>query len=752
MERRILGVSWRDRKTNSWVRTQTRCKDLTQTVKVPLVTLHCLGQISLHPLCVLTQLLVFLSLQLTPRIFLSILWVEEPMRIKNFVWKPTSLFEQEYGDNSWLSGTLALHKKITPFPTRLGPAWKIEQSHTHACFADDFLSMSTQRKFVSFDFNTNSIFDFTYLPKSNYDAWKNFIMKNAFVYKNNIYYAKSFKDAKIKTFIQITNNGKDGVIFNGVPDWLYEEDVLYTNNAIWFSPSGDKLLYASFDDTHVDEISFTTYGKEFSPEFTPKNDQFTYRYPKAGTTNPTVTLYVVLLGEKNEKIKKFQITRPSKIPKDHYYTSAAWISKDAVTITWKNRNQTMAIISICKEDKKWACETINGLPWVQLKKPLFDEGGMKYFLPLAYTVNDKFGDHQNVAKFNIQTKKLIHLTKKRFVVQEILAYSKDEKKIYFISTLVGDAYSTHLFSVKDGNEASEPDCLSCQHGKGCAVVKASFSKDLKYYILTCEGPDVPTAYLYKTRNNKLIKTLGDNTDFKEKRKLYSIPKLERMEVKITDTFSATATLRIPSSVDMNNNTKKYPLLLMVYGGPSYQRGTLKYVDHRWEVYLASQYDYVIATVDGRGSGDLSDQVVGKIYKSFGTYEIQDQIKVTEAAIKKYDFIDPEKVAVYGWSYGGFSALQMLMQDQNNTFKCGVAVAPVTNWKHYDSSYTERYMQSPSANPHGYKNSDIVANARKLTGKDFLLVHGTADGGSSRGQRSAYDELHSFRSFSKQQAK
>ncbi|KAL3288157.1 hypothetical protein HHI36_002608 [Cryptolaemus montrouzieri] len=261
----------------------------------------------------------------------------------------------------------------------------------------------------------------------------------------------------------------------------------------------------------------------------------------------------------------------------------------------------------------------------------------------------------------------------------------------------------------------------------CLFHNVIFSPHSTYFVLDCLGPSVPTSDLYKTKmpNPLHLMCLQNNTQLRDKISKMAMPQIKTFPVIISGGYQAHVRLHLPPGLREDEITR-YPLVVQVYGGPGSQLVTERWrID--WNTYLTGNKDFIIAQIDGRGSGGQGQQLLHKVYYKLGSIEVADQIEVTEYLRDTLHFIDKRRVAVWGWSYGGFVAA-LALASSKAVFHCAVAVAPVINWKLYDSAYTERYMGLPNVteNYKGYDEADVSKKAHLFKDKMFYIVHGTAD--------------------------
>ncbi|XP_055942974.1 inactive dipeptidyl peptidase 10-like isoform X1 [Argiope bruennichi] len=565
-----------------------------------------------------------------------------------------------------------------------------------------------------------------------------------FVRDSNMFYMPQF--SALTKPRPLTTNGENDVILNGVPDWVYEEEILQSNNAIWWSDDGTKIAYACFNDSAVDFINLPKYGDYH--DVTNLYPQFRrFRYPKAGRNNPTVKLWVIDLTRMD--YAKTEIVPPDDYKeKEFYFTSLQWVSHNRIAVTWLKRFQNSSLVSICDAaGLTYFCD--NNLPreshgrgWIDMQdKPVFGEDKRFYFirLPLA---DGKAGYFRHVAMINTSVSttnedlkrdlqnlngRKTFLTHGQFDVTKILAHHKDTNKVYYLTTLPNSPSQRHLFSVTDMNSdmPRTEECLTCDLGDDCKYHNAIFSPGAKYYILECLGPGVPWIDLRATDNNTRLDLLDSNDNVRCKIESTAMPQLRTFNVPIEGGYNANVRLLLPPGL-RDEEMVKYPMVINVYGGPGSQMVTDKFSVH-WGSYLASRKNFVYSWIDGRGSGNQGDKRLHEIYRKLGSTEIEDQLNVASYLKNEIPFIDRYRTAIWGWSYGGYSTIMALATD-SQVFNCGIAVAPVTSWLYYDSVYSERYMQMPWATDNyiGYEKADVTKKAANIKDKKLLLIHGTAD--------------------------
>merc|ERR1712106_309785 len=549
----------------------------------------------------------------------------------------------------------------------------------------------------------------------------------AYVFGANIYYRETPESLDV----MVTTSGRPGVVFNGVADWVYEEEVLSDTRAIWFSPDGDKIAWIEFNDTNVDVMTITHYGQ-------PGNLQFQYpiqtplRYPKPGRKNPTVNVFAVAVRGIRSSPRPILQEPPSYFSsRERYIYAVTWPTRDEVSLTWENRHQNYSVVSVCEAlDGRCSDSLVMTSPggWLELEEaPVYTKDGRRFAMALSAN------GYKQVNVVNRDTNQRVPITSGNMVVTNIYHWDEENHEIYFKATKENSPGERHLYKVTDF-QSGQPGlvtCLSCEElntrGGSCGYNSFEFSSDKSWYAMSCNGPHVPQVYLYQTNPNERTAILVDNARLSSDLSLKALPKVSNLNIPVDGgKYQAKVRLYLPPDF---SESKRYPLVINVYGGPNSQQVNDRFkLD--WGTYLTTSENVIYGLIDGRGSGFKGDDMLHEIYYNIGIVEVQDQIDVTKQLISLYPFIDKSRVAIWGWSYGGFVTASVLAKDAdgNNIFQCGISVAPVTNWIYYDSIYTERYLglPTPEDNLAGYQASDVTAKAKKLANKKYLMVHGTAD--------------------------
>ncbi|XP_037344577.2 dipeptidyl peptidase 4 [Pungitius pungitius] len=533
--------------------------------------------------------------------------------------------------------------------------------------------------------------------------------KYAYVSDFNVF----FKSHVTSEAIQVTHNGKKNEILNGIPDWVYEEEVFASNGAIWWSTTGKYLAFAEFNDTNVPKVEFSWYGAEQYPE------TVAVPYPKAGAPLTKVRLFVVDTADPS---RRAQVFAPASVASgDHMLCSVTWVTDQRVAVQWVTRKQNYVVVQVYDFDgsgwrEKQKFEQTSKTGWVGHYVPLplfFAEDKLSFYKVMSDTRGYK---HIHLVKDG----KVTPVTSGRWEVIYISKLTKDA--IYFVSNeYQGIAGRRNLYKVIIGSGPSATQCLTCDLRQDrCQYNSAYFSFDASYYRMDCYGPGLPLYTLMDNRGSgSELSILEENKELENILSEFQMPTMQYGTLKIAG-HDLWYQMMLPPNF---KKSKKYPLLIHVYGGPCSQEVNYHF-KLNWGTFLSSSNGIIIASFDGRGSGYQGDEIMHAIYRRLGTFEVEDQITAARKFIDM-GFIDKDRIAIWGWSYGGY-VTSMALGAGTGLFKCGIAVAPVAKWEYYDAVYTERYMGNPKENSDFYKNSTVTGRARNFKTVDYLLVHGTAD--------------------------
>lgn len=513
----------------------------------------------------------------------------------------------------------------------------------------------------------------------------------AYVIDNNIWLAKFDYD----TESQVTKDGEINKIINGGTDWVYEEE-FGTTRLMDFSADGGLLAFVRFDETAVPQYSMQMYGNQLYPSL------FTFKYPKAGEQNSKVTCNVFDIDAKT--IRKMNIPESTEyIPRIEFLPTG-----DELAIMTLNRDQNKFEMFFTNARSAVPRSVLN-----EVNSRYVDSQSLNtiHFFGNQFTYVSERSGYAHIYLYDNTGVMQKQLTSGNYDVTGLLAVDPVAKAVFYEaaeeSPLQRAIYKVDMVK---GIKTK----LSAKQGTN----EATFSENGKYYINSYSNTSTPKITTLHDATGKELRVLEDNAALSKTLASMTLPKKEFITVKSADGRDLNAYIMKPADF---NPSRKYPLVMVQYSGPDSQQVQDRY-GMDWTDYLTTQ-DFIVACVDGRGTGARGEEFRKCTYMNLGIYESDDQV----AAAKHFatlPYIDGSKMAIWGWSYGGYNVL-MSMSRGNGTFKAGVAIAPVTDWRFYDSVYTERFMRTPQQNNAGYEAGSPVNFANKLEG-NLLLIHGSAD--------------------------
>lgn len=519
----------------------------------------------------------------------------------------------------------------------------------------------------------------------------------AYVRDNNIF----ISNLDYKTDRAITTDGEINKVIYGAPDWGYEEEFGVTNTICW---SGDDnyLVYMRFDESKVPTYSFDAYRGycDNDPLGDPYPATYNYKYPLAGYPNSVVGVYSYNMNNRVANPLQLPLTETDYIPDLRFdgegkNVMAMVLNRDQNNLSLYIAEPSSTICTKILTEKSNAWLAPNTYQMVKYGKTSFVIG------------SDRSG-WTHLYEYNYNGRLLRQLTNGEFNVTNYYGYNTQSRKHYLQTTSLG-AINRNVAEV-DANGK-----LTLLHNTE-GWESASFSQNMEYYLRTYSSSSTPTQYtIWTTKGNK-ITDVELNEEYATK--YANAPKMEFLKVKNDAGEEMNAYIIRPADFDAS---KKYPLMMYQYNGPDSQE-----VCNRWRMegifYIASK-GYIVAAVDGRGTGFRSRQWAHSVYKDLGNLETKDQIAGANY-FRSLSYVDSEKASCFGWSYGGYMTL-MELTSPDSPFKCGVSMAPVTDWRWYDSIYTERYMLTPEQNKKGYDTASTINRAADLKG-NLLIMSGTSD--------------------------
>jgi dipeptidyl-peptidase-4 len=514
----------------------------------------------------------------------------------------------------------------------------------------------------------------------------------AFVEENNIRIKKFDYD----TETQVTKDGEAGRIINGTTDWVYEEEFSVTNLMAW-SPDSEYLAYVRFDETDVPEYAMAMYGNSYYP------NERRFKYPKAGENNSKVTIHSYCVETKDIKTLKAPVDEDGYIP---FIRFAAEPSQLAVMTL--NRRQNIfnlyhanpksGVFKLILKDENNAYIDSDWMQAIQ-----FSESGFLY-------VSEKDG-YAHIYQYSPTGVLQRQVTSGNWDVTRLIGKDEATGTVYYESA----EESPLRRSVYSVDAKGKKTRLSTMPGTN----SASFSASYAYYVNHFSSVNTPARIsVCETKTGKELRVLQDNSALRDKLAEYAFSHKEFTTITTATGEELHAWIVKPAKF---SESKKYPVVMFQYGGPNSQ-SVLDRFGMDWEQYLAAS-GFICVCVDGRGTGARGEAFRKCTYMRMGDLESRDQVAAA-VALGKLPYIDKDRIAIWGWSFGGYNTL-MAMSTGNGVFKAGIAVAPPTDWRYYDTVYTERYMRTPKENKKGYDETSPVMRAKDLQGR-LLLVHGTAD--------------------------
>lgn len=519
--------------------------------------------------------------------------------------------------------------------------------------------------------------------------------KVAYGYHNNLY----IKDFETNQTIQITFDGEKNKIINGITDWVYEEEFAFVRAFEW-NADGTYLAFIRFDETEVPEFSMDVYGQGLYPE------QEVFKYPKAGEANALVSLHIYDLNSK--KINDVQLSKPYS---DFYIPRIEWTNDaNVLSAQYSNRHQN--------ELDLWMINANNmssKLVLAETDKAYIDvTDNLTFLKDNSFIWTSEADGFNHIYHYSKDGKLINQVTKGPWEVTDYYGFDEKNNTVFYQSVENGsinrDVYSIRI----DGKNKKR---LTQNEGTN----SADFSADFTYFINTfSSATKAPEYTLHTAKDGKLVKVIKENSTLEKKLQAYYLPKKEFSTIAVNGNDLNMWMIK-PTDFDAS---KTYPLFMFQYSGPGSQsvKNSWNNANDYWYYFLA-QKGYIIACVDGRGTGFKGAEFKKVTQNELGKYEVEDQIQAAKQ-LGALNFIDEDRIGIWGWSYGGFMSSNALFKG-NDVFKMAIAVAPVTSWRYYDTIYTERYMTTPQENPSGYDDNSPIFHVDKLKG-NFLLIHGSAD--------------------------
>lgn len=513
----------------------------------------------------------------------------------------------------------------------------------------------------------------------------------AFVRDGDIFIKKFDFDTEVR----VTNDAKANHVMNGVTDWVYEEEFSVTRLMSW-SEDGASLAFVRTDESAVPEYRMPMYRGRLYPE------DYVYKYPKAGQANSKVSVHLYDVADR--KLKAINLKA-----EDSYYIPR---------IEFVGRDGNLAVMTLNRRQNHFKLFYINYK--TMIPKMVFDERSETYvdsehiqslaFVPQGFAYTSERDGYAHLYLFSDRGQMIRPITSGKWDVTAF--YGLDNQGNAYYQAADEHPSQRAIYRV-------DPKGKRTRLGAGRGTNNAIFSTSFDYFINSYSSLSTPNVTeVYRSKDNKSLRTLADNAALRKHLTEYKFAPKEMTQIRLADGTDLNAWIVKPKDFD---SSRKYPVLMLQYSGPNSQLALDKY-GFGWEYYLASR-GYIVVCADGRGTGARGEAWRKGTYLKLGVQESRDQIEAARA-LARLPYVDGSRIGIWGWSFGGYNTLMSLCHGEG-TFKLGIAVAPVTDWRYYDTIYTERFMRTPQENPEGYKASSVLEVASRLKGR-LLLIHGSAD--------------------------
>lgn len=519
----------------------------------------------------------------------------------------------------------------------------------------------------------------------------------AFMRQNNLYVV----DLATMQETPMTTDGQTNKLIHGGGDWVYEEE-FEVSKAFKWSPDSKQVAYISFDESQVPEYNLQEWGPLY-----PKD--YRYKYPKAGEANSVVSVSVYDVESKRTTKMDIGAETDQYIPRLNWTQTPGLLSLQRTNRLQNKLELLHGNTSTGKTEVVW---TDTDKAYVEVTDDLRYLKNGKQFI-----ITSERDGFRHIYLFDMKGKLVKQLTQGQWEVSEFVGVDEAKGLAYYVSA-EASPMQRHLYRV---DLKGKGKTRLGEAGGGTDVV--NMSPDFRYYLNYHSAANEPTTVSLRTaQDGKVVKVLEDNAALRQKMKDYGFTPQEFFSFKTSEGVQLSGCTIKPANMEAG---KKYPVLTFMYGGPGSQKVLDKWnsVDYYTWFQLLAQQGYVVAIVDNRGTGGRGAEFKKVTYGQLGKLETIDQGEAVKY-LGTLPWVDKTRIGIFGWSFGGYlSALGMTKNA--DLYKAGIAVAPVTNWRYYDSIYTERFLKKPQDNASGYDENSPVQFAGLLKGK-FLLVHGTGD--------------------------
>jgi dipeptidyl-peptidase 4 len=516
----------------------------------------------------------------------------------------------------------------------------------------------------------------------------------AFTSDNNLY----IKDLQKNKLTQATKDGAKNRIINGFCDWVYEEEFSFTRAYEW-SPDGSKIAFLRFDESNVPQYNMEYYNDGTYP--TP----YTFKYPKVGENNSVVTVW--LFDIKKGKAQKVETGNAE------YFPRLKWTPDNKLIVFKMNRLQNeLELLLVNPKTAKVETTLLKETRPTYVDLELNDD--LTFLKDGSFVKSSEQDGFNHIYLYDKGGKIIRQLTKGNWDVRKMYGVDEARGEVFYQGSKITPMQKEVYFAKLDGSK---------DHALGETVGSndAQFSSTFDYFVLNHSTINTPPTYTVYDSQGKSIRLIENNEKASQVQQSYGASKVDFFNFKNTEGVSLNGWMIKPTDFDAS---KKYPVFMFQYSGPGSQQVLDQWnASNYWWFQMLAQKGYIIACIDPRGTGGRGETFKKMTYKQLGHYETIDQIEAAQW-LGQQTYVDAKRIGIFGWSYGGYMSSLCILKG-NDVFKSAIAVAPVTNWKWYDSIYTERFMQTGKENAQGYKDNSPVYFADRLKG-NYLLVHGMAD--------------------------
>jgi dipeptidyl-peptidase 4 len=517
--------------------------------------------------------------------------------------------------------------------------------------------------------------------------------KLAYVRNNDLY----CYDLIAQKETRITHDGKTNQIINGSTDWVYEEEFALAKGFYW-NDNSTMLAYYRFDESNVKEFGMPMYG-ELYPE------EYKFKYPKAGEANSVIAIYTCQIA--TGKTQKMDIGSETDI----YIPRVFW-TKDNNRLVIERMNRLQNKLELLSSD---ATSGASDIIYTEENKAYIDVPEISFLSDKkTFIITSEKSGWNHLYQYNLDGSLVKQITNGNWDIDQF--YGIDEKKkLLYVTTSEVNSAERYVYAISaDGKSKKQ---LTMRKGWN----SATFNADYSFFLLSFSDVNTPSYYALCNNTGKEVRVLESNAALTEKIKSFKTTRAEMTSFKNAYGEELNAFVIKPLNFDAS---KKYPVLMYVYGGPGHQLAVNRWMGSNYFWYqMLAERGYMIVCVDGRGTGFKGETFKKSTYLQLGKYEIEDQIFVAKE-LGKLAYVDASRIGIWGWSFGGYMA-SLGISKGADVFKTAIAVAPVTNWRYYDNIYTERFMRTPLENGKNYDDNSPINHVDKIKG-NYLIIHGTAD--------------------------